>query len=354
MTLRVLSVVGARPQFVKAAAVSRAIAAHDGVTEIMVHTGQHFDHDMSQVFFEELDIPTPQHQLDIHGGSHGEMTGRMLPALEAVMQSEVPDLVLVYGDTNSTLAGALAAAKIHLPVVHVEAGLRSFNRRMPEELNRVLTDHLSALLLCPTRSAVDNLAKEGVREGVLHVGDVMYDASLFAAERARDRSRVLETLSLEPGTFSVATVHRAENTDDADSLQAVIGFLQHETETGPVVLPLHPRTRAACDRFGVSLAGLTIVDPLGYLDMTRLVGASKGVFTDSGGLQKEAYFHGVPCVTLRTETEWVETVDSGWNRLWSGPPHAERRAIDDYGVGDAATVIVDELVTRFPVVGAVV
>ena len=354
MTLRVLSVVGARPQFVKAAAVSRAIAAHAGVCEIMVHTGQHFDHDMSQVFFEELDIPSPQHQLEINGGSHGEMTGRMLPALEAVMQIENPDLVLVYGDTNSTLAGALAAAKIHLPVAHVEAGLRSFNRRMPEELNRVLTDHLSTLLLCPTRSAAKNLSKEGIFEGVLHVGDVMFDASIFAAERARERSAVLDTLSLEPGTYSVATVHRAENTDNAGSLQGVIEYLRRKTEHGAVVMPLHPRTRAACERFEVSLADLTIVDPLGYLDMTRLVGGCKMVLTDSGGLQKEAYFHRVPCVTLRDETEWVETVHCGWNRLWGGAPHTERQNIDDYGVGDAASVIVSELVSRFPAAGAVV
>ena len=353
MSVRVLSVVGARPQFVKAAAVSRAIAAQEGINEIMVHTGQHFDHDMSQVFFDELDIPMPQHRLGIHSGTHGEMTGRMLPALEAVMLHEAPDMVLVYGDTNSTLAGALAAAKIHLPVAHIEAGLRSFNRRMPEELNRVLTDHLSTLLLCPTRSAVDNLAQEGIRESVLHVGDVMFDASLFAAERARERSTALQDLSLEAGGFAMATVHRAENTDDEQSLRAVIEFLQHEAGEGPVISPLHPRTRAACQRFGVSLSGLSIIDPLGYLDMTRLVGACRMVFTDSGGLQKEAYFHGVPCVTLRTETEWVETVHCGWNRLWSGPPYSGRRSIDDYGTGDAATVIVRELFSRFTAAGTV-
>jgi UDP-GlcNAc3NAcA epimerase len=343
MSTRILSVVGARPQFVKAAAVSRAVRDHAGLEEIMVHTGQHFDRGMSDVFFEELDIPPPRHRLDIHGGSHGEMTGRMLPALERVMMEESPDVVVVYGDTNSTLAGALAAAKIHLPVAHVEAGLRSFNRRMPEELNRVLTDHLSALLLCPTRASVANLHAEGITRGVHHVGDVMYDASRFAGEQARLRSTVLDTLALEPGGFVVATIHRAENTDDAQSLAAVMAFLREQAAERPVVLPLHPRTRQACERFGVTLGGFRVVDPVGYLDMAMLVSASCGVFTDSGGLQKEAYFHGVPCVTLRSETEWVETVESGWNRLWTEHGYAERRPIHEYGDGDAAGAIAEAI-----------
>jgi UDP-GlcNAc3NAcA epimerase len=343
MTCRVLSVVGARPQFVKAAAVSRALAARPGLQEVMVHTGQHFDRSMSDVFFEELDIRRPDHRLEIHGGSHADMTGRMLPALEAVMLEERPDIVLVYGDTNSTLAGALAAAKIHIPVAHVEAGLRSFNRRMPEEVNRVLTDHTSALLLCPTRTSVDNLAAEGISQGVFHVGDVMFDASLFAARRAEERSRILEQLGLEPGRFQVATVHRAENTDDDAALARVLGYLQEAARSAPVVLPMHPRTRAACARCGVDLAGLRVVEPLGYLDMTRLVRHSAGVLTDSGGLQKEAYFHGVACVTLRGETEWVETIECGWNRLWTEPGYAARRPIHDYGSGDAAAAIADRL-----------
>jgi len=333
---RVLSVVGARPQFVKAAAVSRAMAAVHGLHEVMVHTGQHFDASMSDVFFEELAIRPPAHHLAIHGGTHGEMTGRMLPAVEAVLDRERPDLVLVYGDTNTTLAGALAAAKLHLPVVHVEAGLRSFNRRMPEEINRVLTDHLSTLLLCPTSAAVRNLADEGIRRGVHHVGDVMYDASRFAAAQAEERSRILERLGLQPGSYVIATLHRAENTDDRAALERALSYLRDHGGDGPVVLPLHPRTRQAVARHDLSLEGIVTVEPLGYLDMTRLVRSARVVLTDSGGLQKEAYFHGVPCVTLRAETEWVETIACGWNRLWDGPGYQPRRPIHEYGHGDAA------------------
>lgn len=334
--IRIVSVVGARPQFVKAAAVSRAIAATPGLEERMVHTGQHFDAGMSDVFFDELDIAPPAHQLAIHGGSHGEMTGRMLPAIESVLIDVRPDWVLVYGDTNTTLAAALAAAKLHLPVAHVEAGLRSFNRRMPEEINRVLTDHVSALLLCPTSAAVGNLAAEGITRGVAHVGDVMYDASLFAAQQAARRSRIVEELSLVPGQYAVATVHRAENTDDRAALAEVLEYLREQAAGGEVVLPLHPRTRAAVHKHELSLQGIRVVEPLGYLDMTCLLRSARLVLTDSGGVQKEAYFHAVPCVTLRAETEWVETVACGWNRLWKGPDYLPRVAIDEYGDGNAA------------------
>lgn len=346
MAIRLLSVVGARPQFIKAAAVSRAIGARPELVEVMVHTGQHFDPEMSDVFFEELGIPAPAHHLGIHGGGHGEMTGRMLEALERVMTEVRPAAVIVYGDTNSTLAGALAAAKLHLPVAHVEAGLRSFNRRMPEEVNRVLADHVSALLFCPTATAVGNLVREGIAEGVHNVGDVMYDATLFAAAAARERSAILGRLGLRPKGYAVATLHRAENTDDAAALARAVAYLEAEAARRPVVLPLHPRTRAALARNALSLAAVRTVAPLGYLDMHRLLQDAELVLTDSGGLQKEAYFHRVPCVTLRDETEWVETVEHGWNRLWRVASWRARSEIADYGDGRAAQRIVERIVER--------
>jgi UDP-GlcNAc3NAcA epimerase len=339
VTLKILTVVGARPQFIKAAAVSRAIRDTDGLEEVMIHTGQHFDENMSDVFFEELDIPPPAHLLDIHGGGHGEMTGRMLIAIEPVLLAERPDWVVVYGDTNSTLAGALAAAKLHIPIAHVEAGLRSFNRLMPEELNRVLTDHVSTLHLCPTRTAVESLGREGIRDGVHHVGDVMYDATLFAAGQAERSSIILEKLRVGHKGFAVATVHRPENTDSPERLQTVISYLRKQAEKYPIVFPLHPRTRQYAERVGLDLKGLMVIDPVGYVDMARLLQGACAVFTDSGGLQKEAYFHRVPCVTMRGETEWVETVTHGWNRLWNGPDFAARREIDEYGDGRAAVRI---------------
>ncbi|GAA0600875.1 non-hydrolyzing UDP-N-acetylglucosamine 2-epimerase [Caenispirillum bisanense] len=337
--IKVLTIVGARPQFIKAAAVSRAFAEAEGMTEVMVHTGQHFDPGMSDVFFRELGIPQPAHHLGVHGGGHGQMTGRMLEGLEAVMLAERPDWVLVYGDTNSTIAGALAAAKLLIPVAHVEAGLRSFNRAMPEEVNRVLTDHVSRLLFCPTTAAVANLAREGITGGVHHVGDVMYDATLDAVRRAGTESRILADLGLEPGGFALATIHRAENTDTAAHLAEVLEYLRGRAAERPVVLPLHPRTRQAAERFGLGFDGLRTIAPVGYLDMAALLGGCAEVLTDSGGVQKEAYFHRKPCTTLRSETEWVETVDAGWNRLWKGPDYAPRRTITEYGDGRAAQAI---------------
>jgi len=340
MTVKILSIVGARPQFIKAAAVSRAIADHPALDETMLHTGQHFDDNMSDVFFRELGIPAPRYHLGVHGGAHGDMTGRMLSGIEAVLTDEKPDVVLVYGDTNSTLAGALAAAKLHIPVAHVEAGLRSFNRRMPEEINRVLTDHMSTWLLCPTNAAVAQLAKESITRGVHHVGDVMYDASLDAARRAERESSILDRLGITAGGYALATLHRAENTDTGAALSRAVDFLQTVHAQQPVVIPLHPRTRAALDRFGLSLHGLTVVDPVGYLDMVQLLHGCTQVFTDSGGLQKEAYFHRKPCVTMRDETEWTETIAAGWNRLWSVEAFVTpRREIEDYGAGEAAKEI---------------
>ncbi len=332
---RMLTVVGARPQFVKAAAISRALAARDDIEEILLHTGQHFDPAMSRIFFDELGIAAPHVNLGIHGGFHGAMTGRMLAGIEEVILAERPDLVLVPGDTNSTLAGALAAAKLQVPVAHLEAGLRSFNRAMPEEINRVLTDHLSALLFCPTETAIDNLRREGIGDGVHDIGDVMYDATLFAAAEAR-RSQVLDRLGLAERPYAVATVHRAESTDDPDKLGEIIAFLKERARDYPVVLPLHPRTRRQIARWRLDLGAILACEPLGYLDMHRLLQSAVAVYTDSGGLQKEAYFHRVPCVTLRGETEWVETVNAGWNRLWQGPDYAPRRDIAAYGDGHAA------------------
>jgi UDP-GlcNAc3NAcA epimerase len=333
--LRILTVVGARPQFVKAAPVSRAIAARDGIQEILVHTGQHFDAGMSQIFFDELGLQSPRLDLGIHGGGHGEMTGKMLAALERVIIDERPDLVLVPGDTNSSLAGALAAAKLAISIAHLEAGLRSFNRCMPEEINRVLTDHLSTLLLCPTETAVVNLRREGIVEGVHNVGDVMYDAVCVAAA-ASGRSQILDKLGLVERSYALATVHRAESTESNAALTEIVDFLRRQARDRIIVFPVHPRTRKRIAEWRIDLGDILACEPFGYLDMHRLLRSAVAVFTDSGGLQKEAYFHQVPCVTLRSETEWVETIEAGWNRLWKGPDYAPRREISAFGDGHAA------------------
>jgi UDP-GlcNAc3NAcA epimerase len=354
---KLLTVLGARPQFIKAATVSRAISEREWLSEVLVHTGQHFDANMSDVFFEELAIPAPDYHLGVAGGGHGAMTGRMLERLEEVLEKEAPDWVLVYGDTNSTLAGALAAAKLHIPVAHVEAGLRSFNRRMPEEVNRVLTDHASDLLFTPTDTATANLGAEGVDARCIHqVGDVMFDAALFYGQRAEERSRVLTDHGLERGGYVLATVHRQENTDDPERLRAIFEAFQTVARERPVVLPLHPRTRARLEEAGLLhlTQGLTILPPVGYLDMVMLERTAAVIATDSGGVQKEAYFHGVPCVTLREETEWTELVELGWNRLvvpglrniaevFSAAMDVNGRAGSPYGEGDAAVRIVGRL-----------
>jgi len=341
---RLLTIVGARPQFIKAAAVSRAIRASGDFTEILIHTGQHFDAMMSDVFFSELDMPPPHEHFAIHGGRHGAMTGLMLQAVEGAMVKHEPDWVLVYGDTNSTLAGALAAAKLHIPIVHVEAGLRSFNRRMPEEINRVVTDHVSTLLLSPTMTGVTNLAREGITRGVHHVGDVMHDALIHAMARARLTSTIVDDMGLSAGSFVLATVHRAENTDDPARLALVIDALRREAEGRAVVLPVHPRTRQALKRTGVETGAIRVIDPVGYIDMARLLDGCALVMTDSGGLQKEAYFARRPCITLRDETEWVETIEHGWNRLWTSPTWSDPRSeITEYGKGDASARVLDAI-----------
>jgi len=318
----VLTVVGARPQFVKAAPVSRALRRR--MREVLVHTGQHYDHEMSASFFEQLDIPAPDRDLGIGSGSHGAMTGRMMEALEAVMVETRPDLVMVYGDTNSTLAGALAAAKLHIPVAHVEAGLRSFDMRMPEEVNRRVTDHVSSLLLCPTTAAVKNLRREGITRGVVNAGDVMMDAVLENLARAR-RSAKPEVV-LPPRGFFVATLHRQENVDDDRRLRDIL-----ETLAGlplPVLMPLHPRTRKRAEALGLSPHGsLRFLRPAPYLEMLLLTGDARAVLTDSGGLQKEAFILGTPCVTMRGSTEWVETVRAGANRLVGASPAKIRAAV---------------------------
>lgn len=344
MTRTIFTVVGARPQFIKAAAVSRVIAGRPDLNELIVHTGQHYDPDMSDVFFDELGIPVPARRYEFGGGSHGAMTGKMLAAIEEALVEDKPDAVLVYGDTNSTLAGALAAAKLHIPVIHVEAGLRSFNRRMPEEINRVMADHLSALLLCPTQTGVDNLKAEGITRGVHAVGDVMHDATLYAIEQSRTKSDVIEKLDLEGRDYAVCTLHRAENTDDPDRFARIIAFLEEQARERLVVFPVHPRTRKVMAERGISPKGVKQVDPMGYFDLNRLMAGSSLVLTDSGGLQKEAYFHRKPAITLRDETEWVETIEAGWNRLWTQKDwKSPRRDILDYGQGDAGERTVDAI-----------
>lgn len=317
--MKVVTVVGARPQFIKASPVSKAIErfnqSADGETirEILIHTGQHYDYEMSKVFFEQLDLKEPDYHLCVGSGTHGWQTGEMLKRVEEVLIKEKPHIVLVYGDTNSTLAGALTAAKLHIPIAHVEAGLRSFNKRMPEEVNRVLTDYLSSNLFCPTENAVKNLAREGITNGVHLVGDVMYDALLLNLERIKEKP-VLDRLGLVSNKYILATIHRAENVDNTENLYSIVKALNSLEEI--VIFPLHPRTRKAL--FDIKIPAdshIYMIDPVGYLSMLALEKNAKLILTDSGGVQKEAYLLGVPCLTLRKETEWVETVEAGWNHL---------------------------------------
>lgn len=356
---RIATILGARPQFIKASAVSAAIEAHAGLSEIIVHTGQHFDANMSDVFFEELGIPKPAYNLDIHGGTHGAMTGKMLEGIERVLLEEKPDAVLVYGDTNSTIAGALAAAKLHIPVAHVEAGLRSFNMRMPEEVNRILTDRISDWLFAPTAESVVHLKREGVSaDRIFQVGDVMFDVALLHGGRVSPGEGVMDQLGVQPSEYVLATIHRAENTDAPGRLNIIVDALVALAAERPVIWPLHPRTRAILERSGQMgrlSASVMLVEPLSYLDMVRLEKYAAMIATDSGGVQKEAFFYSVPCVTLRDETEWVELVDAGWNRL--APPTSvaalvsafraslgsNGRTVTPYGKGNAAQIIVQTL-----------
>lgn len=344
--IKVVSIVGARPQFVKAAVLRKAFEAAQETTEILVHTGQHFDKNMSDVFFKDLEIRPPEYFLDIHGGSHGTMTGRMMEQIDLVLDKEKPDACLVYGDTNSTLAGALCAAKMHIPVIHVEAGLRSFNKKMPEELNRITTDHLSDLLYCSTYESITNLKNENIHQGVKHVGDIMFDAVQFMKTRISNIAQV-QGVDLATDNIALCTLHRAENTDDKARLQEIIEYLKRHTETYQIVIPLHPRTKNAAEKYSISLDDFTVIDPVGYSEMQALLGASNLVFTDSGGLQKEAYFHGIKCVTLREETEWVELITHGWNRLWREKSYAPQKDISEYGIGNTGDLIVSDIISHF-------
>ena len=361
--IQTITIVGARPQFVKAAMVSRAIVNHNRnnnlvVEECLLHTGQHYDYNMNDVFFEKLDIPQPTWILDCGRGRHGAMTARMLIEIEQVLLENRPDYVMVYGDTNSTLAGALAASKLHIPVLHVEAGMRSFNKLMPEEINRVLTDHISDYLFCSTYAAVRNLKQEGITERVHHVGDVMYDAALAFGEIAEQTSTILSSLQLTAKQYYLCTVHRAENTDNKERISQIMEALAEIARKDcPVILPLHPRTRKLMDNWHLcheteSNKAFRFIEPVDYLDMIMLEKYAKTILTDSGGIQKEAYFHRTPCITLRDETEWVETIASGWNQiagyrkenilscLTNKMPQTE---IDEYGDGHAADTIIHAL-----------
>jgi len=349
---KIVTILGARPQFIKAATVSRVVAAQDGVVEVIVHTGQHYDANMSDIFFEQLAIPEPDYQLGVGGGLHGAMTGRQLEKIEEVLISERPDWVLVYGDTNSTLAGALAAAKLHIPVAHVEAGLRSFNRRMPEEINRVLTDHVSTLLFAPTNTAKSNLLAEGIDEGKIYVaGDVMYDAALFYRHRAV-KPIWFDGLDVAEGQYVLCTIHRAENTDDSARLHGIFKGLASSRLR--VILPLHPRTRRKVTELGLAASSnIHITEPVGYLEMVWLEKHSHVIATDSGGVQKEAFFNGKRCVILRNETEWIELVDLGYNVLVGSDPDLISEILnvdggsvlpdDLYGAGNASELIIERL-----------
>ena len=326
-TVKIFSVVGARPQFIKAAALSRVLRREH--QEILVHTGQHYDDNMSKVFFDELDIPQPDFNLEVGSGNHGAQTGAMLASLEKLLVVERPDWVLVYGDTNSTLAGALAASKLQIKLAHVEAGLRSFNRKMPEEINRVIADHLADLLICPSQTALDNLESEGIRRGVHVVGDVMADSLYFAAERARSRSSILKNVGVNEGDYLLATVHRAENSDEKLRLGNILSAFNELEEK--VVFPVHPRTRKSIESLGfIPSQNILLIEPVGYLDMVMLEQNSKMILTDSGGIQKEAFWLGIPCITLRDETEWVETVQTGWNILVGADKERIIRAVKTF------------------------
>ncbi len=355
--MRIVTIIGARPQFVKAAAVSREIARHADINEIIVHTGQHFDDNMSEVFFREMDIPSPDYFLDVNSLGHGAMTGRMLEKIEEVLLKEKPDWVMVYGDTNSTLAGALAARKLHLRVAHVEAGLRSFNMSMPEEINRILTDRISDLLSCPTDQAVANLQREGFGNfpcRIVKTGDVMLDAALHYKAFSAERSDVIARLGLADRDFVLCTVHRAENTDDPGALGGILSALNDISREMPVVMPLHPRTRKIIEAGNFEMS-FEPIEPVGYFDMIELMSHAKLVMTDSGGLQKEAFFFKKPCVTLREETEWVELVEAGVNVL-AGASRADilrcahevmakEISFDQnfYGIGSAASEIISSI-----------
>lgn len=362
--MKIITVVGARPQFIKAKALSRVIDEQysSQIEEKIIHTGQHFDYNMSKVFFDDLEIPKPHYHFSISGGNHGAMTGKMLEAIENVLIEEKPNWLLVYGDTNSTLAGALAASKLNIPVAHVEAGLRSFNMKMPEEINRIVSDRIASELFCPTKTAIDNLAAEGIINNVHNVGDIMYDAALYYKNIAKDKSKILKQLKLVRKTYALATCHRAENTDNLFRIKETLIALNDTAKKMPVIFPLHPRTNKFIKKFNLDhfLEKLIVTPPLPFLDMLALEQGALIIITDSGGVQKEAFFFGIPCITIRDETEWLETVELGWNKLTGANSERVSNAVDKYieqnisslsslqpyGDGKAANKILKQLLSR--------
>ena len=358
---KIVTVLGARPQFVKAAALSREFLGNDRIEEIIVHTGQHYDQNMSEVFFQEMQIPSPAYNLGIQESNHGAMTGKMLTGIEEVLLDHRPDALLVFGDTNSTLAGALAAVKLHIPVVHVEAGLRSFNTHMPEEINRIVTDRISSILFCPTQTAVDNLVKEGSNQTtatIVNSGDIMLDVALFSRPKSEMHSQIVNRLKLTSGNYILGTLHRAENTDNPQRLQRIVDSLNDVHKNfAAVVLPLHPRTRRTFQKYSIKV-DFTCIDPIGYFDMVQLIDHSGLIITDSGGLQKEAFFFDKYCLTIREETEWVELVEGGFNKIVGCDPQKIRKGIDAYfnrpmvnkpayyGNGDTAKIILQTLINQ--------
>ena len=369
--MKIINIIGARPQFMKYFPIARAIEINNGIRDVLVHTGQHYDYTMSKIFFDELGIKEPDYHLEVGSGTHGMQTTQCVQRIEKVLNDVEPDIVVVYGDTNSTLAGAIAASKLHIPVIHIEAGLRSFNKNMPEELNRILSDHVSSMLFCPSTTAIKNLVKEGftniVNDGklvtigevnnislpetinindpvVINSGDVMHDTLLYSREMARTKSDILSTLGIRSRKYTVLTLHRAENTDDTIRMDALIDFINTSVNGETVIFPMHPRTKKIYGDVTKPLVkNVKIIDPVGYFDLVALLSNARLLMTDSGGMQKEAYWLGVPCITLRDETEWTETTDAGWNILYKDyrgehKPAAERT--DLYGDGRAAEVIV--------------
>ena len=366
--IKIVTIIGARPQFIKASVVSRAFTAHNQtdykpkIKEYILHTGQHYNQNMNGVFFQALGIKKPDWQLHCGGmTSHAKMLAEMLTGIEKALIESQPDYVLVYGDTNSTLAGALAASQLHIPVLHVEAGLRSFNKKMPEEINRILTDHLSSMLFCPTYRAVQHLAKEGIHKGIFYTGDVMYDAALTFDKVAEEKSEILASLKLQPKKFRLCTVHRAENTDYSERLTQIIrAMVQIATPDCPVIFPIHPRTKVYLKNYNLfatiaSNPSLQLIEPVDYLDMIMLEKNAATIFTDSGGIQKEAYFYRTPCITMREETEWTETVHAGWNQIAGFQSekimecltnNSVKTEIIEYGNGHAAEKIVNAILLK--------
>jgi len=349
MNKKVVTILGARPQFIKAAPLSKLLRNNQEIQEIIIHTGQHYDEMMSDIFFDELQIPWPFYNLNIHGGNHGRMTGRMMESIEEILLKESPDTVLVYGDTNTTLAGALVAAKLHIPVIHIEAGLRSFNKKMPEEINRILTDHVSFLLFCPTCLAVSNLAKEGIVKGVYHVGDIMYDASLVAMEVLKNKNdyvnELMKKFDFINEDYAFLTIHRAESTGSRILFQEILDYVTSTAEQKglKVIFAVHPRSRNLFNEYADRCTNRIIaINPVSYIETQLILSRAKLVLTDSGGLQKEAYFHKVPCITLRSETEWLETLNFGWNVLWKSGSYPKcEHLFGEYGSGNTAQSILE-------------